>query len=61
MAGEGSNYTRKNLPVKLVFLEEFQEIEEAFRREKQIQGWRRAKKQALIRGEFEILPNLAKS
>ena len=34
---EGANYTKKKLPVKLVYLEEFQRIDEAFHREKQIQ------------------------
>ncbi len=48
--GEGANYTRKRLPVKLVFYEEFDRIDEAFKREKQIQGWRREKKKILIGG-----------
>lgn len=50
--GEGANHTKKRLPVKLVYLEEFTRIDEAFYREKQIQGWSRKKKEALIQGSF---------
>lgn len=57
--GRGANYTKKRLPVKLVFLEEFQRIDDAFYREKQLQGWSRVKKEALINGEFNKLPNLS--
>ena len=51
--GLGANFTRKNLPVKLVYFEEFDRIEDAFLREKQVQGWSRKKKEALIYG-FEV-------
>jgi putative endonuclease len=57
--GEGANHTKKRLPVKLVYVEEFQRIDEAFYREKQIQGWSRKKKEALIEGEQNILPQLS--
>ena len=57
--GEGANHTKKRLPVKLVYLEEFTRIDEAFYREKQIQGWRRKKKEALIQGNFNQLPILS--
>lgn len=60
-AGEGANYTRKRLPVSLVFVEEFASIKEAFFREKQVQGWGRKKKEALIKGDYKSLPGLAKS
>jgi putative endonuclease len=46
--GEGANHTKKRLPVKLVYIEEYQRIDEAFYREKQVQGWSRKKKEALI-------------
>lgn len=59
--GEGSNHTRKNLPVVLVYYEEFQKIEDAFYREKQIQGWSRKKKEALIENRSEDLPLLSKN
>lgn len=59
--GEGANYTKKHLPVKLVYFEEFQRIDEAFYREKQVQGWSRKKKEALINGCFDKLSNLSKN
>ncbi len=58
-AGEGANHTKKHLPVKLVYYEEYSRIDEAFYREKQIQGWSRKKKEALINGTPELLPKLA--
>tara|TARA_R110000765_G_scaffold22413_6_gene57309 strand:+ start:5154 stop:5558 length:405 start_codon:yes stop_codon:yes gene_type:complete len=57
--GKGANHTRKRLPVKLVYVEEYLRIDSAFYREKQIQGWRREKKEALINGELDKLPGLA--
>jgi putative endonuclease len=59
--GQGAIHTRKRLPVKLVYYEEFQRIDEAFIREKQIQGWNRKKKQALIDGKFDELPELSRN
>ena len=56
--GEGANHTRKRLPVKLVYYEEYQKIDQAFYREKQLQGWSRNKKEALINGNPELLPEL---
>jgi len=58
-AGEGANFTRKHLPVKLVYYEAFQRVDEAFYREKQVQGWSRKKKEALIKGETNLLHDLA--
>ncbi|MGV3610119.1 MAG: GIY-YIG nuclease family protein [Fluviicola sp.] len=42
--GEGSNHTRKFGPVELIYFEEFDRIDFAFDREKQIQGWSRRKR-----------------
>lgn len=39
--GIGANHTAKRLPVTLLYYEEFTRIDEAFYREKQIQGWSR--------------------
>ncbi|HLO90253.1 MAG: GIY-YIG nuclease family protein [Chloroflexota bacterium] len=50
-SGVGCNFTSKHLPVKLVYYEEFDRIDQAFIREKQIQGWSRKKKEALIKGD----------
>ena len=57
--GKGARHTKKRLPIKLVYLEEYLRIESAFYREKQIQGWSRAKKEALINGEIDKLPSLS--
>jgi len=57
--GKGANHTKKRLPVTLVYYQEFQRIDDAFYREKQIQGWNRNKKEALIKGNYNSLPKLS--
>jgi putative endonuclease len=57
--GEGANYTKKRLPVELVYYEEFDRIDHAFYREKQVQKWTRAKKKALISNNEAELFKLA--
>jgi len=57
--GEGAEHTNKYLPVKLVYYETFNRIDEAFNREKQVQGWNRAKKIALINGQANLLRQLS--
>ncbi len=59
MSGEGANYTRKHLPVRLLYFEEFQRIDDAFYREQQVKGWSRAKKEALINQDIKNLHNLS--
>lgn len=59
-SGKGANHTKKSLPVKLVYVDEFDRIDKAFYREKQIQGWSRKKKEALIQGMPEKLHELAR-
>ena len=56
---EGAEHTKKYLPVKLVYYETFNRIDEAFNREKQVQGWNRAKKIALINGQANLLRQLS--
>ena len=58
-SGEGANHTKKRLPVKLVYFEEFENVQNAFYREKQVQGWRREKKEALIKNQNPLLPELS--
>ncbi len=53
-------YTFSRRPLELSFYAEFTDITIAISSEKQIKKWSRAKKEALINGEFEKLPNLAK-
>jgi len=59
--GLGANYTKKRLPIKLIYLEEYDRIDLAFNREKQIQGWSRKKKEALILKTHNDLPRLSKN
>ncbi|MCB0463371.1 MAG: GIY-YIG nuclease family protein [Flavobacteriaceae bacterium] len=59
--GEGSNHTKKYLPVTLVYHEEFPRIDDAFYREKQVQGWSRKKKEALINNKHHKLSKLSKN
>jgi putative endonuclease len=54
------SYTYSKRPLELVFYAEFTDINLAIESEKQIKKWSRAKKEALINGDFEKLPNLAK-
>jgi putative endonuclease len=58
--GKGSRYTSARLPVQLVYCEEYERVSDAFYREKQVQGWTRRKREALINGSPELLPALAK-
>ncbi len=57
---KGANYTKVRRPVKLVYYEEYERIDDAFYREKQVQNWSHEKKLALIEGQTELLPKLAK-
>jgi len=54
------SYTYTRRPIDLVFYAEFTEPEKAIDSEKQIKKWSRAKKEALINGDYDKLPNLAK-
>ena len=55
-----NSYTSSKRPIELVYYCEFTEPELAIEFEKRIKKWSQAKKEALINGEFEKLPNLAK-
>lgn len=59
--GEGANHTKKHLPVKLIYYEEYARVEDAFQREKQVQGWSRRKKEALMAGNREKLIEFSKN
>ena len=52
-SGEFEGYTAKRRPVTLVWSQEFSTREEALSAERRIRGWSRAKKEALIRGDWE--------
>src|SRR5690554_4688168 len=59
--GEIAGYTQKRRPAELVWSESFATREEAFAAERQLKGWSRAKKQALIAGDWVLIQQLAKS
>ena len=54
-------YTYTRRPIKVAYVAEFSTRDEAFVAERQIKGWSRRKKQALINGEFYLLKYLSKS
>lgn len=58
--GIGARYTAARLPVEMVFAIEFPDVAQAYAAEKQVQNWSRAKREALIRGDFDALPALAR-
>jgi len=54
-------YTHGRRPVVLVYAEYFERLTEGFARERQIKGWTRAKKEALMAQDWEGLALLARS
>ncbi len=59
--GEVSGYTSARRPVSLMFSQEFPTREEAIRAERQVKGWSRGKKEALMRQDWDLLRELARS
>jgi len=54
-------YTFTRRPLEIVFYEKFNSPAKAISFEKQIKGWRREKKEALINNDFERLKEISKS
>ena len=59
--GTGGDYTSRRWPVVLVWSTPFETEQDAYVAERWIKGWTRAKKEALIAGDFDLLHELAKS
>ena len=59
--GKGSDYTARRQPVEWVWSQEFPARHEALSAERQIKGWSRAKKEALIAGDWNLLQALSRS
>lgn len=57
---DGAAYTRRRRPVELVWAAECEHIGEAFALEKQIQGWSRRKRQALVDGDYDSIIKLSR-
>ena len=60
-AGSYGGYTKSRRPVELVYFQAFERASDAVAAERQLKGWRRAKKEALIRGDYDALVRLAKN
>ena len=59
-AGHFGGYTKTRRPVALVWSQDFDRITDAIAAERQVKGWTRATKVALIAGDFDLLHELAK-
>jgi predicted GIY-YIG superfamily endonuclease len=59
--GTFGGFTKSRRPVQLVYSQSFERIQDAITAERQLKGWGRTKKEALIRGEFDLLPFLARN
>jgi len=59
--GKYDGYTSRRLPVKLLWKTEFRNISNAIDAERQIKGWSRKKKEALMNEDFELLHEFAQS
>jgi len=55
---KGGHYTSTFDPVELVWKENHDNRSSALKRERQIKGWTRKKKEALIKGDFRLLKRL---
>jgi putative endonuclease len=53
-------WTYHRRPVKIVWQDEFEDPGQAVAFERQMKGWSRAKKEAVIRGNWQALPDLAR-
>ncbi len=58
-AGIHEGYTSSRLPVDLIWAEEFQHIDDAIACERRLKGWSRAKKAALVVGDYAVIRRLA--
>lgn len=56
-----NSYTYSRRPLELVWREMFQNINEAILKEKQLKGWSRKKKEALVASNFKELIKLSKN
>ena len=59
-AGTFGGHTATRRPVELVWSQDFDRITDAIAAERQLKGWSRAKKEALIRGDYAAISALAK-
>ena len=58
--GRGGRYTSLHKPKSIAYVEDFEDQKQALKREKQLKGWSREKKEALMRGDEKALKWFAK-
>ena len=59
--GRERAYTKSRRPLELVWSQSFERHTDAFTIERQIKGWSRRKKQALIDGDWTMIRQLSRS
>jgi putative endonuclease len=59
-SGAFPGYTYWRRPVELVWSEDFNRLTDAIAAERQLKGWSKAKKQALIRGDWSLVQELSR-
>ena len=57
-SGKITGYTSTRLPIKLIWMDNFNTRDEAFFAERKIKGWSRKKKEALIKQDWETISKL---
>ena len=60
-SGMYGGYTAARRPVKLVWSKEFSDVRDAIEAERKLKKWTRAKKEALMNGDFDLLRELSRS
>jgi putative endonuclease len=60
-AGTFGGFTKSRRPVQLVYSEAFERITDAIASERKLKGWSRAKKEALIAGDYNSLRQLSRN
>ena len=60
-AGSYDGYTKSRRPVRLAWSAHFPNVTDAIAAERQLKGWSRAKKTALIRGDIDLLKRLSRN
>ncbi len=59
--GRGAEYTKDRLPVTLAWAQEYEHVADAYGVERKLHGWSHAKRQAVIDGNWHLLPSLARN
>jgi putative endonuclease len=60
-SGALGGYTARRRPVVLAWCDTFPERDQAFQAERKLKGWSRAKKEALMAGDWELIRALARN